>query len=305
MSKQPTIHTIDLKFQGIPNSIAAYLIPHAHGAVLVECGPGSTLETLEAGLAAHGLTPSDITDVLVSHIHLDHAGAAGWFAQQGARIHVHHVGAPHIIDPTKLLRSATRIYGDMMDKLWGEYLPVPEERVYSLHDNDEIEIEGLVFRALDTPGHAYHHIVYRLGDICFTGDVGGVRITTPNGLNHFQIPAVPPELNIEKWRTSIRRLANEHCAYIAPTHFGIFDDPDRHLRALQQELDAIENWMENTMPLGLPIEELRQRFTSWAREQALKAGLNDEQIAAYEAANPPGMSADGIQRYWKKYRHGQ
>ena len=154
------ILTLDLNFQGMPGVIAAYLIPHAHGAILIESGPGSTIPTLVKTLAQHGISPNDITDVLLTHIHLDHAGASGWLAWQGARIHVHEVGAPHMIDPEKLLSSAKRIYQENMDRLWGEFLPVPEDKLQILQGNNNIEIEGLVFKALDTPGHAYHHMSY-------------------------------------------------------------------------------------------------------------------------------------------------
>ena len=303
MTSHPIVHTLDLNFLGIPNAIAAYLIPHAHGAVLIECGPGSTLEALTSSLRAQGLTPKDITDVLVSHIHLDHAGAAGWFARQGARVHVHHVGAPHLLNPEKLLRSASRIYGDMMDQLWGEFLPVPEKQISILHDNDEIEIEGLVFRALDTPGHAYHHMAYLFDDICFTGDVGGVRMRRRSpGPAHLRIPTPPPEFHIEKWRESIFRLAKEKFSFIAPTHFGIFDDPERHLAAVKSGLDAIESWMENIMPKDPTIDELEQGIASWEKERAIADGVDIAALESYEKASPAWMSAEGIRRYWSKVR---
>ena len=125
-----TIDTLDLNFCGFAGAIAAYLISHAHGAVLVECGPGSTVAALwKRRCSGMGLKTGDITDVLLTHIHLDHAGAAGWLARQGARIHVHPVGAPHLINPEKLLASASRIYGDSMQTLWGDFLPVPEDHL--------------------------------------------------------------------------------------------------------------------------------------------------------------------------------
>ena len=135
-----SIITLDLNFQGKTQAIASYLIRHSGGAVLIESGPGSTLAGLQAGLAANGLRVSDVTHVLLTHIHLDHAGAAGWWARQGARIHVHPIGAPHLIVPDKLLASATRIYGDMMDQLWGEFLAVPEDRLVVQRDNDLIDM---------------------------------------------------------------------------------------------------------------------------------------------------------------------
>ena len=134
---ETSIVTLDLNFQGLPQAIATYLIRHRDTAVLVECGPGSTLEALRAGLAANGLSPRDVTHVLLTHIHLDHAGAAGWMAAQGAKILVHPVGAPHLQNPEKLLRSAQRIYGDQMDALWGDFRPVPESSLQVPSDGEE------------------------------------------------------------------------------------------------------------------------------------------------------------------------
>ncbi len=297
-----TIHTLDLQFQNIPNAIAAYLIPHRRGAVLIECGPGSTLPVLQDALAEHGLTPSDITDVLVTHIHLDHAGSAGWWAMQGARIHVHHFGATHMIDPSRLLKSATRIYGDQMDALWGEYLPVPEAQIHKLHDNDEIKIEGLTFHALDIPGHARHHIVYHFEDICFTGDVGGIRVPVPGEHLHVRIPAVPPEFHLESWRESMQRLNQVDFQRIAPTHFGIYDDAKEHIAAVMRGLDDLEAWMEEVFPADPSPEEARAKFQDWLEVQSQKAGLSDKYVAAYEAAIPTSMTADGVRRYWRKFR---
>lgn len=301
MTSHTPIHTIDLNFQGIPETIAAYLIPHARGAALVECGPGSTLPALTEGLADHGLTPADVTDVLITHIHLDHAGAAGWLARQGARVHVHHVGAPHIINPEKLLISAGRIYGDLMDQLWGEFVPVPEERINILHDNDEVEIEGLVFRALDTPGHAYHHITYLLDGVCFSGDNGGVRLP---GTRALRLPTPPPEFHLEKWRTSIQRLRGENIRQIAATHFGVHSDAGWHLDTLARTLDEIETWAEAAMSTAPTRDKFRQQFATWMQSNSVKAGLDSQMIAAYDVAISSQMSADGLWRYWNKFRGG-
>src|SRR5574341_1031716 len=171
---QTRVVTLDLNFQGRPHAIASYLIRHpkGDGIVLIESGPGSTLAGLEAGLAKEGLSPRDVTHVLLTHIHLDHAGAAGWLARQGAHIYVHPVGAPHLLNPEKLLASAARIYGEAMQTLWGEFLPVPPECLVVPQNGDDIEIGGLRFRSVDTPGHADHHFAYLLDDFCFSGDIG-------------------------------------------------------------------------------------------------------------------------------------
>src|SRR6185369_10433244 len=135
------IVTLELNFQGRPHAIASYLIRQGDAVVLIESGPGSTLPALQAGLAQEGLSASDVTHVLLTHIHLDHAGAAGWLAQQGAEIYVHRVGAPHMLNPEKLIASATRIYGDRMESLWGEFLPVPQNQLKVANDAEEIVID--------------------------------------------------------------------------------------------------------------------------------------------------------------------
>ncbi len=170
------IDTIDLEFQGASNVIASFLIHGPGGPVLVETGPVSTLPTLLARLEERGVRPGDVRDVLVTHIHLDHAGAAGWWAREGARVWVHSVGAPHLVDPGKLLASAKRIYGDRMDALWGEVVAAPADRVIAVDDGAQLEVGGLSITAIDTPGHAWHHHVYRLEDVAFTGDAAGILL---------------------------------------------------------------------------------------------------------------------------------
>jgi glyoxylase-like metal-dependent hydrolase (beta-lactamase superfamily II) len=300
---QARVITLDLNFQGRTHAISSYLIRQqkGDGAVLIESGPGSTLAGLEAGLAKEGLSPRDVTHVLLTHIHLDHAGAAGWLAHQGAEIYVHPVGAPHMINPDKLLASARRIYGDRKESLWGEFLPVPEDKLRVPKDGEDIEIGDLIFVPINTPGHAEHHYAYIFEDICFSGDVGGVRIP---GYQYLRVPMPPPELHLERWHESIARLRKKTFTRIAPTHFGIYDDPEWHLREVEKGLDSANLWLEQTMSEdpSIPIEALRQSFTEWMIEEAVETGLSEDVMRAYELANPPGMSADGLLRYWKKVK---
>ena len=293
------IITLDLNFQGKTQAIAAYLIRHSTGAVLIESGPGSTVAALQAGLAAQGYSISNVTHVLLTHIHLDHAGAAGWLARQGAQIYVHPVGAPHLLNPEKLLASASRIYGDQMQTLWGEFLPVPEAKLRVAKDGEEIVIGGLHFVPINTPGHAEHHFAYLFEDVIFSGDVGGVRIP---GYRYLRVPMPPPELHFGKWRESLARMRQVKFSRIAPTHFGIYEDPDWQLRAVESDLDETERWLERAISSDPPVETLRQQFKDWMNEQAVEQGLSPDVARAYELANPPGMSADGLQRYWKKVR---
>lgn len=298
MARTP-VHTLDLNFQGQPLAIASYMIEHGDGVALVESGPGSTLDGLRAALKPHGYELRHITHVLLTHIHLDHAGASGFLAQQGAQIFVHPVGAPHMLNPEKLVASATRIYGELMDSLWGEFLPVPAEKLTVLQDNEQVVIGGLRFVALNTPGHAEHHYAYQFEDLCISGDVGAVRIP---GYSYLRVPMPPPEFHLEKWRESLARLQKVGFKRIAPTHFGIFEDVDWHLNAALKALDDVEAWLLENMPGDPPIDELKQKFVAAMDAQGRAQGLSDEAITAYRLANPLSMSVDGLARYWKKYR---
>src|SRR5215211_3721606 len=156
------IETIDLNFMDTQQVIASFLLLGEDGAALVETGPTSCLDRLTAGLKEHGVSQGDVRHILLTHIHLDHAGASGHLSEllPNATFYVHEVGYPHLVDPSKLVKSATRIYGERMDELWGETRPVPENRIEILNDNVEAEAAGGVLVSHDTPGHAYHHLAY-------------------------------------------------------------------------------------------------------------------------------------------------
>ncbi len=295
-----TVHTLDLNFQHQAIAIASYLLPHSEGVVLVESGPGSTTDALQAGLAKHGYTVRDITHVFLSHIHLDHAGAAGWLAQQGADIYVHPRGARHMLNPEKLIASATRIYKDDMEKLWGDFLAVPEDKLIIAEDGQEISVGDLNFRAIHTPGHAEHHIAWGIdNDIIFTGDVGGVRMP---GYDYVRLPFVPPELHLEKWRNSIEKLLAMNFKRVAPTHFSVFDDAEKHFHSLIAIIEETSAWLEELMPTEPSVEELGEKFRAWMLEQAIGKNVSPQMLGVYELANPLHMSATGLSRYWHKFR---
>lgn len=299
---KPTLdffHTIDLKFLGYTQAIAVYAFPHPGGVALIESGPGSTLRNLEAGLQALGYALNAVTDVLLTHIHLDHAGASGALARAGARIHVHPNGAPHMIDPEKLLSSAGRIYGEDMDRLWGEFLPVSADNIHVVQDGDQIKIGELTFTAFDTPGHANHHHAYIIRQVCFCGDVGGIRMP---GATQLRLPMPPPELNLEKWRASVQKLKQVEFDFIAPTHFGPFADPKQHLERLERLIDEVDEWISKVMPSNPSVEEINDLFMAWTEQRSKAAGISPAMIERYEAANPSWMTAAGIKRYWNKYR---
>lgn len=286
-----SIHILDLNFKRSPRAVASFLVQGPGGAILVESGPGSTLPELELRLAEHGLSPADIGSVLLTHIHLDHAGAAGWWARQGADIYVHAFGAPHLIAPEKLLASATRIYGDQMDALWGPYLSSPPERVHALNGGETIEVAGLTFVAHDTPGHARHHLVWQLGDVAFVGDVAAIRL---EGGQHIRIPSPPPEFEREAWHDSAERMRALAFNRLYLTHFGAVSGAaavDEHWRRVSALVDE-----QAELARDLPDRDVvLQRLIDFDNRD-----LPEDERERFNNAGPMGMSADGLIRYWKK-----
>ncbi|MFZ1396808.1 MAG: MBL fold metallo-hydrolase [Candidatus Promineifilaceae bacterium] len=301
MSEKPKIHVLDLNFQGIAEVTAVYLIVGPDGPILIETGPGSTLNTLLSQLRRHGFAPEQIKHVLVTHIHLDHAGAAGWWAQQGAQIYVHSFGARHLIAPEKLLASAQRIYGDKMDMLWGEMVPAPAEKVTEVFDNDVLAVAGLKITALETPGHARHHHVFVIGDVAFTGDAAGVHLP---GFGLPDIPTPPPEFDLEAWESTLDRLLAHNFSAIYPTHFGLVADAQAHLLAVKGVMQDTAVFIQTQMQAGLDREAILAAHENRFANRARTAGLSEEAIVHYAAANPLYMSVDGIMRYWQKRAQG-
>jgi glyoxylase-like metal-dependent hydrolase (beta-lactamase superfamily II) len=196
------VHVLDTLHLGSPGIIAATALETDSGLVLFDTGPESTFENIAAELRKDGFAPEDVRHVFLSHIHLDHAGAAWRFAELGATIYVHPRGAPHLLDPRKLIESATRIFGSDMEKLWGKIAPVPEQSLRVLQDMEVVRVGSLQVRAIATPGHASHHHVYHWDDNLFGGDIAGVRLGGGPPIP----PFVPPELQVEFWHDSIKKI---------------------------------------------------------------------------------------------------
>jgi glyoxylase-like metal-dependent hydrolase (beta-lactamase superfamily II) len=291
------VHPLDLQFQGYPEAIAAFLVIGPGGPVLIETGPGSTLATLHGELARLGLKPADIRDVLITHIHLDHGGAAGWWAQHGARVHVHHVGAPHLIDPARLLASAQRIYGETMQTLWGDYLSSPAERVHALRDGDVIEAGGLKIIAFDTPGHARHHLIYALDGVAFTGDLAGIRISARP---HTRLPTPPPEFELEAWLASVARAKAMKFDRLYLTHFGALDDVAEQWDRVAALLTDCAGRVRAELERGADRDTILARYTAQEEARLAADGLSGPDLLRYASIGPMGMSVDGLLRYWKK-----
>lgn len=292
----PKIEIIDLAFQGLSHAIAAYLVPTTEGPILIETGPHSTFPRLKQGIESLGYQLSDIKKVFLTHIHLDHAGAAWAMAEAGADIYLHPFGARNMEDPSRLMESARRIYKDQMDSLWGEMRPIPAAQLIQVAHEQIIHFGELEIKSLHTPGHAKHHIAWQIDDVIFTGDVAGVKID--NG--PVVPPCPPPDINIEDWKASIDVLKAAMPRALYLTHFNEITDIDNHLARLSSVLDDWANWIKNIMEEGLSNEEIVPLFMQYTAAQLRKAGLDEPTIKLYEAANPSWMSVAGLVRYWTK-----
>lgn len=292
------VHTLDLEFRQEKELIAAYVVELGKDRpFLVETGPGSTLPALLKGLRNIGLEASEIRDVFVTHIHLDHAGAAGWWAQQGATIYAHPRAASHLVDPSKLIKSATSVYGDKMEEWWGEMLPCPEASVKVLKDGEVVKFGKHKVRALDTPGHARHHHAFLVEDVCFTGDTAGMRLP---GRNYLSVTAAPPQFDPVAYQQSIEKLHQLDCASLFLTHFGEVKDVSSHLSQYALRIEEVYDAVADLMKEGLEGFMLQEAFREMEYQRAMQEGLSEEDWALYEKANATHMCADGIRGYAAK-----
>ena len=291
------IHCLDLRFQSIPGIIAAYLIESDGEFALVETGPGSCHEALITGIRALGHEPDQIKHVFVTHIHLDHSGGAGWWAGQGAMVYCHPNAARHLIDPARLLESARLVYGDRMDSLWGETLPAPAAQVRALADGERVRVGAIEITAWDTPGHARHHHAYSIGDICFTGDVAGVRLQNSAYLS---VAAAPPQFEPEAYIRSVDRLASMNFSRLYLTHFGEAANPADHLRRYRQRIGEVHQFVQARHREGVGEQQLREEYGEFEHAVAQAAPIPDSLWQVYELANPTSMCADGIRLYCEK-----
>ncbi len=297
------IETIDLNFMGTEQVIASFLLLGEEGAALVETGPTTCLDRLTRGLEENGVSPEDVRGVFLTHIHLDHAGASGHLAGllPNATFYVHEIGYPHLADPSKLLKSATRIYGERMDELWGEVRPVPEDRLKVLGDGEETGAAGGSLVAHDTPGHAYHHLAYLEPDsgALFAGDVAGIRLP---GQSYVRPPTPPPEIDVEAWMQSINAIRRVGPASLWPTHFGRFDDVGRHLGELEQRLQDWLLFVEGQMDEGAEREEISEQLKVKGDAEMIAEGAGPGESEHYDLAGTYAMLTDGLMRYVARRR---
>ena len=294
------IRTIDLEFLGHQKTIASFLIETSDGPVLIETGPHSTLPILKAGIETAGYAFEDVKHVFITHIHLDHAGCAWAFAQHGAAIYLHPFGERHLANPEKLLASAKMIYQDEMDRLWGTLKPIPKGQLRVVKDNETIKVGKSRLKALFTPGHAVHHIAWQMGDVAFAGDVAGVKIS--EGI--VVPPCPPPDINIEDWKLSLRRLFEKRFDALYLTHFGKTENVKTHLKELQGRLVNWANWIRPYWEKGIDQKDVVPLFQEYVRKQLMAGEVAGEDLERYEGANPSWMSVAGLYRYWRKANEG-
>lgn len=290
------LHVLDLSFSGYDQAIAAFLLESEEGPILLETGPYSTYDNLRSEVRKLEYEVEEIRHVFITHIHLDHAGAAWALARNGSNLYVHPKGIPHLVDPSKLYNSAKRIYGDEMDTLWGRLEPIDAERLLAAEDEHPIEIGGRKIIPWHTPGHAVHHVAWQLDDIMVTGDLAGVKI----GEGPIMPPCPPPDIDIEVWMDSINKARRLNCNELYLTHFGIIEDPTTHFDNFQNILLDWSSWIKVRMEQEGSIDSMTPVFQSYVAEQLRSHGCNQEEIDRYEAANPSWMSVAGLARYWSK-----
>ena len=291
---------IDLLFQGDPQIIATAVIHGPFGAALVDPGPSSCLDTLRDGLQRHGMSVADVRWILLTHIHLDHAGATGTLVREnpGIEVYVHQRGARHMADPTRLLDSARQLWADDMDRLWGEFSAVPESNLRALEGGERIAIGDRQLDVAYTPGHARHHVSYfdRSSNIAFVGDTAGIRVgPTPYVLP----PTPPPDIDIDAWTTSVAQIEAWCADTLFLTHFGPHGGAMAHLQMVLEYLDqmsgiarqALERESTNDGRLSMFVKEMSRH---------LHRHLSAADARRYVEAVPLQLCWLGLERYWKK-----
>jgi glyoxylase-like metal-dependent hydrolase (beta-lactamase superfamily II) len=269
---------LDLLHQGTERVIGSYVVETEDGPALFDCGPTTCVTRLKAGLRERGLALQDLRHLLLSHIHLDHAGATGVLVREhpALQVHVAEVGAPHLVDPSRLEASARRLYGDAFDDLWGELAPVPEANVNVVGDR----VVGL--SCFPTPGHASHHVCYLHEDgTLYAGDAAGVRIQPHRTVLP---PTPPPEFDLDAWLATLDEIGRRSPQRLALIHFGLADDVERHLDELRGRLLA---WVARE---GVTEEQFTESVSA-----DVESGLDE-----YARAMPFWQSYAGLKRYWEK-----
>lgn len=292
---------VSLPFLGEPQIIGSYLLVGKNELAIIDPGPGSTLRSLLVALPEAGFDPWDVTHILLTHIHLDHAGATGSLTRllPRAQVYVHGLGAPHLIDPSRVVASATRIYGDRMKLLWGNIEATPAERIHRISDGDTLSVAGRQLAVYYTPGHAIHHVSFfdtRTREF-FAGDVAGVRLP---GVDYVRPPTPPPDIDLEAWSKSIALIRQLHPDVLYLAHFGPTSDVERHLDRLEAALYRWGDFVLEAMRQGKSEAEIIALLIEKTQPELERVTADPHAIQRYEIAANYAMSAQGLIRYWRR-----
>ena len=297
------ISYIDLNFCDTPKAIATGVYTSDAGVALVDPGPGSCIETLKSTLAAGGIGMRDVESVLITHIHLDHAGATGLLVRENPRIKVfvHEKGAPHMIDPSKLVNSANQLWGvEGVQKLWGAVLPVPESNLTVLRGGEQVHAAARSFETQYTPGHASHHVSYFDGreGLAWAGDTAGLRFTP--SIVFTLPPTPPPDINLEAWRESVAKLRAWKPQTVFITHFGPYADVPAHFDHFEHSLHDVAEMARRAMALDVSDEAKYAQFKHDVEDYVHAGGVTDEDERPLEHVGPLEFNRRGLVRYWTK-----
>jgi glyoxylase-like metal-dependent hydrolase (beta-lactamase superfamily II) len=293
---------VDLQFLGKPEIIATAILHGPAGVARIDPGPSTTLETLRGALKQKGISFSDVRHLLLTHIHLDHAGASGSIVRENPSIEVlvHHIGAPHMADPAKLLASATRLYGEAdMQRLWGDFVAVPKENVRPLKGGETIESGGRELRVAYTPGHAWHHVTYFdvASRVAFVGDTAGIR----RGEGAYVIPPTPPpDIDLEVWRESEEKILAWDPDVLFLTHFGPFHGARLQFQQLSEHIEHWSGIVRRLIADESMTEEQRQNTFVDEAFRELRRAVGEQEADQYGRAGRLDYSWQGLARYWRK-----
>ncbi len=295
-----TFTTIDLHWTGRPRSIAAMLIESGGKSAVVDPGPESTLEMLRAGLQGRGQSMQSLDSLLLTHIHLDHAGATGALLRENPnlKVFVHKLGAPHMIDPSRLLASAGRLYGGDLKTLYGECLPVPKGSLLPLEGGELVRIGEVELDVVYTPGHASHHVTYwdRASRTALVGDTAGIRVEG----DAFLLPATPPpDIDVEIWNQSLDTIASWGAERLFLTHFGFIENPSEHVRLYKERLSEWSALTRKLMASGMEMTEAEKAFVDSIASE-IKSTLPADAAEHYIFNGGLRLSWLGLMRYVKK-----
>lgn len=288
---------LDLEYLGVEEMVACYLFPTGDGGfVLFETGPTVVVDRLESAAAAEGFALDDLRAIFLTHIHLDHGGAAGTLARRsGAEVYVHPIGAPHLRDPgAKLIPSAERIYGSRLYELWGEMLAVPEEQLAEVEHGETVQVGRLEALAWHTPGHASHHVAWQVDDAVITGDVAGIRFP---GSDYVLPPTPPPDIDIETWRSSLELIRELSPKRLLLTHFGASDDVGDHLDQLERRLQSWAALADRVMAEGGSLDDYARRLREFDDREADEAGVPPALLAKHRGLASVESNAAGMYRH--------